>query len=133
MTSVKQFGRAVRPFSQLVVLFIVAATVLSACGSSSTPTTSTTSGTKTTTAHKTHSATPASCTTPLLSLTASFGGAAAGGSYYRFNAENTGPSSCSIDGYPSLTFFAPGAAGGAGSTTPVTLTTYVMGTAPTNM
>lgn len=131
MDTGKRVVHVARPFTQLAILLVVGASVLSACGST-TPTTTTTT-TKPPKPPKTHPTTVASCTTPLLSLTATFGGAAAGGSYYRFNAENVGPSKCSINGYPTLSFFAPSAAGGAGSTSPVTLTTTDTGPNPTTV
>lgn len=105
------------------------ATLLSACGSSNPPSTTTTSTTTTTTPK----AALASCQTGLLHIVSNFGGTAAGVSYYRFVATNSSPSTCTIDGYPSLAFFAPSAAGGAGSSTSVSLSITKKGSLPTKV
>lgn len=114
-------------FGSVLFGLLAASIALGACGSSKPATTTTTTTTpKPTTTIKT----TAACTTALLTFTPVFGGSAAGGSYYRFNATNTGPSSCALEGIPTLTFFAPNAAGGAGSGAPVPLTVTQAGPAP---
>ncbi len=55
------------------------------------------------------------CATGLLRAHASFGGAAAGISYYVVTVTNAGPTPCTLDGYPVLKFFGPSGAGGAGA------------------
>ena len=116
-----------RHLGRVLAGLVVASVVLGACGSS-TPkaSTTTTSAPRPTTTLKT----TAPCTAALMTFTPVFGGSAAGGSYYRFNAKNIGPGDCSLDGYPTLVFFAPNAAGGAGSGVPVTLTVTDFGSAP---
>lgn len=113
-------------FGSVLFGLLVASVVLGACGSSKPPATTTTTTTKPTTTVKT----TAACTTALLTFTPVFGGSAAGGSYYRFNAKNTGPSPCALDGYATLTFFAPNAAGGAASGVAVPLTVTQTGPTP---
>ena len=115
-----------------VVVFlavIVGSIVLSACGSTARPTTTTTTSVTTTTI-KSHVTSYPRCTTALLQITPSFGGSAAGGSYYRFVATNTSPSTCSLDGYPDLSFFSPNAAGGSGSGAAVSITASTSGSLP---
>ena len=129
MSSTDQRGHYVGRPVQLAVMVILGALVLAACGSPAPKTTTTT----TTKLSKSHVSSTASCTTPLLSMTAYFGGAAAGGSYYRFSAENVGPTKCSLDGYPTLAFFAPSAGGGAGSNSPVALTVNEAGPSPSTV
>lgn len=109
---------------------LVGSVVLSACGSSAQPTTTTTTTPATTTTIKSHVTSYPSCTTALLQITPNFGGAAAGGSYYRFVATSTSPTTCSLDGYPTLSFFAPNAAGGTGSGAAVSITTTTAGNPP---
>ena len=112
--------RELHPRTLICVLGLVAGSLaLAACGSPA-PTTTTTIPSSTTTT-KPHVTTHPACATALLQITTTFGGAAAGGSFYRFTATNTAPSTCALDGYPTLSFFAPNAAGGAGSGAPVTL------------
>jgi len=114
-------------FGQALLGLLVASFVFGACGSSKpAATTTTTSTPKPTTTIKT----TAACTTALMSFSPVFGGSAAGGSYYRFNATNTGPGACALDGYPTLTFFAPNAAGGSGSGVLVALTVSNSGPTP---
>lgn len=111
---------------------LVAAALLSACGSSTTATT-TTSNPTTTTKPQPHIRNYSPCTASLLQFVPSFGGAAAGGSYYRVKVTNISPNACAVDGYPGLTFFAPNAAGGTSSGVVVPLTVTPAGPAPTKL
>jgi hypothetical protein len=105
-----------------VVLFGV---LLGACSSSptavsSSSSTSSPSGSTTTTAPPTSTSsttpsTPATCSTAVLGLSATAGGAAAGTTSETFTFTNTGPSACSLYGYPTLTFYGPSGAGGSGA------------------
>lgn len=111
-----------------VLLGLLGASIaFGACGSSKPPPTTTTTAVTT---PATTIKTTAACTPALLTFTPVFGGSAAGGSYYRFNATNTGPAECVLDGYPTLTFLAPNAAGGAGSGVVVPLTVSQAGPPP---
>jgi hypothetical protein len=51
----------------------------------------------------------------VLGLSTSAGGAAAGTAFTTFNLVNRGPADCQLDGYPTLTFYGPSGAGGAGA------------------
>ncbi len=109
---------------------VVASVVFGACGHAApAPKTTTTTASPTTTTVKTATA----CTTALMAFTPVFGGSAAGGSYFRFEVKNIGPKVCSLHGYPALDFFAPNAAGGAGSGVPVTLSVTDFGAAPSTV
>jgi len=56
-----------------------------------------------------------SCSTGVLTASASSGGIAAGTGYETFSVINGGPSRCFVTGYANLAFFGPSAAGGAGT------------------
>jgi hypothetical protein len=71
-----------------------------------------------------------SCPTGVLATHATFGGAAAGSSYYLITIADTGPHPCTLDGYPDLKFFAPSGAGGAGAGAPLALAITHGGPAP---
>jgi hypothetical protein len=51
----------------------------------------------------------------LLGISAAPGGVAAGTSYIVFTLTNRGPTRCTLDGFPSLEFFGPSGASGAGA------------------
>ncbi|HLI15892.1 MAG TPA: DUF4232 domain-containing protein [Acidimicrobiales bacterium] len=51
----------------------------------------------------------------MLALTVAPGGAAAGTVYVRLDVTNEGPTTCSLDGYPSVALFGPSGASGAGA------------------
>lgn len=95
---------------------------LSACGSPQAATTTTTTiAVSTTVAPSTTTSTtlppntPPICSSALLGVAISLGGASAGTSYYTVKLTNNGPSACSLNGFPQLAFFTPSAAGGAGA------------------
>ena len=118
-----------------VVVF--GALVLSACGSSNPPPPSTTSSTSpptsstgTTASTTTTLAIGPPCTTALLNFSASFGGAAAGGNYYKFEATNTGPSACSLEGYPKVTLYGPSSGGGTAAGPELPISAVAAGPAP---
>lgn len=96
--------------------------VLAACSSptnhshnSTTTTTTTTTIPGRSTTSTTTSAVPTTCSTGVLGLSAAAGGTAAGTAYSIFTLANRGPSACSLEGYPSLSFFSPSGAGGSGA------------------
>jgi Protein of unknown function (DUF4232) len=98
------------------------AVALSACGSSPNASTTTTtvpssssSISTTTTVATGPPGTAATCSTGVLSASASFGGGAAGTLYYAVSVKNIGPTACSLNGYPSYAFFGASGAGGAGA------------------
>lgn len=118
--------------AQAAALVVGGSLVLSACGSShhsTTPTTSAASSTSPPAQHH-HAATASTCRPALLQIKPTFGGAAAGGGYYRFSVTNTAPQTCTLSGYPSLAFFSPGAAGGAATGSEVAMTAADAGPKP---
>jgi hypothetical protein len=131
-------GGAPRVGRSLVVAGIVllGGIGLSACGSKSAASkssTTTTSPTTTTTSGSTTTTSPTACSAALLQFGATFGGAAAGGTYYTITATNIGPDPCSLDGYPTISFYAPSGAGGAGAGSPVSITVQDGGSPPTSV
>ncbi len=112
--------RNARRASFLVAVLVVGAGV-GACGSSANKPPNHHHGTTTTTRPKgsttTASTTPGvpTCSMGVLGVTTSEGGVAAGTSYTVFSLTNRGPTRCALDGYPSLEFFGPSGASGAGA------------------
>ena len=121
----------------ILVAVLEAGAVLGACASTPKPTTH----------HHHHQTTPtskpkgstgttptipglAACSTGVLGITTSAGGAAAGTSYTVFNLTNQGPTRCELDGYPSLEFFGPSGASGAGAGLKLPITSIDGGPAP---
>ena len=127
MTStIARLPKAVRTLIGLSAVLSLAV-LLSACGSSGGPTTtipvSTTAAPPTTVATTTLPPnSPPPCSTGVLGASVSLGGASAGTSYYTVKLVNNGPTTCSFDGYPSLSFFTPSGAGGAGAGSLVAVT-----------
>jgi len=72
----------------------------------------------------------AACSTGVLGITISAGGVAAGTSYTVFTLTNQGPTRCELDGYPSLEFFGPSGASGAGAGLRLPITGIDGGSAP---
>jgi len=72
----------------------------------------------------------AACSPGVLGITTLAGGAAAGSSYTEFNLTNQGPTRCELDGYPSLEFFGPSGASGAGAGLKLPITAIDGGPAP---
>lgn len=64
---------------------------------------------------------PPACATNSLALGASFGGTAAGTSYTVFTLTNHGDA-CSLEGYPTVTFYGPAAVGATGAGPRLSLT-----------
>jgi hypothetical protein len=79
----------------------------------STTTTTSTASTSTSTSTSTTGVPPA-CKTGSLQLTAAFGGTAAGTSYTIFSFTNLGDP-CSLEGYPTVSFYGPAKSGAAGA------------------
>ena len=126
----KQWGRGVAAALATAVL----AVVLAGCGAKSATPPTTSTQTVTSTAPITTTTNPAApnqCSTGVLEASATFGGTAAGQSYYTVSVKNTGPSPCEIDGYPSYKFLGPSGAGGAGAGTTVNVSINHGGPAPT--
>lgn len=102
-------------------LVVVGGLAVFGCGSkpaaTSTTTTSTVPSTTLAPASTTSTVpgTPPTCSTGVLSAAASTGGSAAGSAYETVTLTNGGPTTCAVDGYPTIAFFAPSAAGGAGA------------------
>ena len=70
------------------------------------------------------------CSTGLLGITAAPGGVAAGTSYIVFTLTNRGPTRCTLEGFPSLEFFGPSGASGAGAGPKLSITSMDGGEAP---
>lgn len=101
-------------------LAFAGAVLLGACSTNSTlSTTSTSVSSSSTSTSSTPSTTstlpPPQCATAVLHAASTAGGAAAGTSYSTFTLTNNGPSPCSLRGFPSVEFFGPSGAGGAGA------------------
>ena len=129
--------RSFRPRLTVVAAAALAA-ALAGCGSTST--TSTTASTTPTTIQTTPTSTPATttpgvaaCSTAVLAASATFGGAAAGSSYYTVSVKNNGPTPCALDGYPTYRFLGPSGAGGAGAGPEVPISVVDRGPAPTQV
>jgi hypothetical protein len=105
---------------------------LGSCGSSA-PTTTTTTTTAKATTTTSPAGTAARCATSALEASASFGGTAAGSSYYTVSVKNTGADRCSLDGYPKYQFFGPSGAGGAGAGSPVPISVRNGGPSPSRI
>jgi hypothetical protein len=80
----------------------------------------------------TTSTTPAvlTCSPGVLGITSSPGGVAAGTSYTVFTLTNRGSTRCDLEGYPSLRFFGPSGASGAGAGPLLDITAIDRGRAP---
>ncbi len=72
----------------------------------------------------------AACSPGVLGIAPSPGGVAAGTSYTIFALTNRGPTRCVLDGYPSLEFFGPSGASGAGAGPKLSITAIDGGPAP---
>jgi Protein of unknown function (DUF4232) len=72
----------------------------------------------------------ATCSVGVLQLSVAAGGAAAGSSFETFTLENAGPSTCSLEGYPTLTLYGASPAGGAGAGPRLALTSVEGGPTP---
>jgi hypothetical protein len=125
MTATQKNMRSPRVRAAIVIAGVVTLGVLlGACSSSPSAapgsTTTAPSGSTTTTmpasaTTSTTPSTPATCSTAVLGLSATAGGAAAGTTSETFTFTNTGPTACSLYGYPTLTFYGPSGAGGSGA------------------
>jgi hypothetical protein len=114
--------RSPRATLVLVVLGLAGGLALAACSNgpnvsttTNTSASTTTSSTSSTSSSSTSTTSASTCSTGVLQLTESAGGASAGTSYFTFSLINGGPSTCSLDGFPNMEFFAASGAGGAGA------------------
>jgi hypothetical protein len=98
---------------RLWILGCAAALGLAACSHSPSATTTTSTAAPRTTS--TTTATVADCSTGVLQVSEAAGASSAGSSYDTFTVLNDGPSTCLLDGYPSVRFYGPSPAGGAGA------------------
>lgn len=115
---------------------------LSACASSGNkpegdhhPTTTTSATTTTSqppqsTGTSSTTASALTCSPGVLGITSSPGGVAAGTSYTVFTVTNRGSIRCDLEGYPSLEFFGPSGASGAGAGPSLEITAIDGGRAP---
>lgn len=112
--------------------------ILASCSSSPTTTTttstpaSTTSTTLPASTTTTTAATAAACSTAVLSLAEdnAKSTAGAGSAYVAYTLTNTGPTPCSMDGFPSVAFFGPSGATGAGAGPKLSITAQQTGSKP---
>ena len=131
-------GHLVGRRAVLLAVVLTGGAVLGACSSSPKPVTrhhhhapptSTSTSTSSTSTVPTRSG-ETTCSTGLLSITAAPGGVAAGTSYIVFTLTNRGPTPCTLDGFPSLEFFGPSGASGAGAGPKLSITSMDGGEAP---
>lgn len=94
---------------------------------SSTPATTTTTKAVSTTAP---AGSPLTCASGVLVLHEGGVAAAAGTSHLTFDLTNQGPRTCTLDGYPSVTFFGGSGAGGSGAGSKLAVRSIELGTAP---
>jgi len=132
-------GYVVRRRALLLAVVVLSGVGLGACASSTpkqkayhhhhhtTPTSSTTSS-STSTLPTTLAET--ACSAGVLGISPAPGGVAAGTSYVVFTLTNRGPTSCTLDGYPTLQFFSPSGASGAGAGERLSITSTDSGAAP---
>jgi hypothetical protein len=135
-------GNLVGRRAVLLAVVLAGGAVLGACSSSPKPVThhhapptSTSTSTPTSTSTSSTSTVPTTsvettCSTGLLGITAAPGGVAAGTSYIVFTLTNRGPTRCTLEGFPSLEFFGPSGASGAGAGPKLSITPMDGGEAP---
>lgn len=102
---------------------LIAALALAACSSPrAVPPTTTTTPTVTSGSSTTSTvALAATCSPGVLQLSENAGGTSAGTTYDVLSVTNAGPSACSLDGYPTVTFFGASPSGGVGAGPKLTL------------
>ncbi|MCU1493094.1 MAG: hypothetical protein JWO62_858 [Acidimicrobiaceae bacterium] len=112
------------------------ALLLASCSSHpATPTTTTSTTSTTTTVAPSTTTTAAAappCSTAVLRLAedSAKSTAGAGSAYVAYTLTNTGPTPCSLNGFPTVTFFGPSGASGAGAGPKLSITTEHSGAAP---